>query len=224
MITAAARPAPANSATEVRISRHWKFQLLAVDFRHALLPWILYVAALTVYGWKFIAGSITGNAVLYMITLALLALSAVTVRIFATDFGHGTAERLLAFPVPRASLWRARLLLSGLLTLLPAVMFFAVTIAVEYQQPPETRQALKAALFAFAVITAVWSSGALYSVLLRRPLLAYSLTVLTPLFLLVIQLVLNIAADAVFLLLTVGLIIAAQITAAMLWLRLEVRS
>lgn len=223
MITAA-RPAATNSAAGVLISRHWKFQLLAVDFRHALLPWILYVAVLTAYGWKVVAGTITGRAALYGITMALLALSAVTVRVFATDFGHGTAERLLAFPVPRASLWRARLLLSGILTLLPAVMFFAVTIAVEYQQPPDMRQALKAALFALAVVTAVWSSGALYSVLLRRPLLAYSLTVLTPLFLLVIQLVLNIAADAVFLLLIVGLIIAAQVIAAILWLRLEVRS
>lgn len=229
-----------------RAPRPWWVELALVDFRHAFWPWLLilitYIAGFSYMNYHVNVRGITSGQTLSITAngvfiILILFAPAVVARVFGTDHHHGTMPAMLTFPISRSKLWFARLAFIITLYFLPIVLATIAT-AIVVKDP-----------IGFPTWTLHWgmaawlhtSFGCLLAVLLKRPLLIWTATLITP-FVIGILFVafnafpgVNMEVDTgsallerlnripgyFWFTLTTGLI--ALLTAWRLWLRLEVR-
>lgn len=219
----------------------WQRQLLAVDFRHAFWPWatcmfgmfMLYYGA---WNWQHETHPhYVWNS--WAVVLVAFTAPAAAMRVFCTDFDHGTTARLLSAPISRTSIWITKIILSAALLGIPAIFTHILVPSMSWRyligdgvgQKPYTTSIL---YFCWCA----WSFAPLLSLFLRRAILAWTATAISPLLVAIVAGVLfaffgiDALSPALFpyvpndvLITAILLGLAAQILAAYLWRRLEVR-
>lgn len=143
----------------------WWSELLQVDFRHALWPWLLYCALLFV-------DPPGGEWFSIPVLLALvLTQAAVIVRVFGVDFDQGTMGRFMSFPVGRGRTWAVKIVLGSLLIFLPPVGIITTLY-------PLYDINLPVIILTYGFVTP--GVGSLMVLMLKRIMLAWSVTILTP--------------------------------------------
>lgn len=156
----------ANSRERKRARSAWWSELLQVDFRHALWPWLLYCALLFTN-----PSACKWHSIVVLLAL-VLAQAGVIVRVFGVDFDQGTMGRFMSFPVARSETWAMKTMLAYLLVMVPPVATVMAIGAV-------------GGLADVAVIIASFglftpAVGSLMMMILKRSMLAWSTTGLSP--------------------------------------------
>lgn len=203
----------------------WWLELFLVGFRHAAWPWVGYTA--TVWGIAYFKQEFTGNWIRLLIFAVLATWSATVAQIFCADQAHSTLATLLTFPHSRSRIWGFRAALSAALMLAPLLVISSV-----YSAPDLFALLLG---LSFCALT----TGSLLGVLLRRPLVVWSATFISPIALTTIcSILLSLFglnsngsfsskfpyAPLSFLLFILFCGFASLFASWRLWLRLEVRS
>jgi len=230
-------PTAAPAAAQTAASQTgWRRELLWVDFRNAAWVWVGLVCGIAgglwLQPWPF---GFHGSWVAAYLLTGLFAPAVVT-RIFCADFAEGTHERLMAMPVARLLLWRVRLGLAAVLLFTPVLLMALWAGTNSYD---ETKIVFVRICTAITCLLA-WSAfsfGPLLSLLLQKPILAWTMTVVVPLACVLlasfVQTLLGITdfPSQRFPYLPIGLTvffviagITAQFYAARVWRRLEVRA
>ncbi len=218
----------------------WLIELLIVDCWHGAAALVAYVVWVALFVWDFTlaADDSPGWLAAGWVMIGLVVPAVLVTRIFCTDFSHGTVERLLVLPVGRGKIWIARVALSGFMLFVPLMMGWGgVSLRGKgFDQLGESYSNLSFGVF---VVWCAWCFGPLAAVLLRRAMLVFSVTLISPFGVMVLvalisgltgfnQGMISISPTIpyigpVLLALTLILGIISHFVAALLWRRMEVR-
>lgn len=225
----------------------WLKELLMVDGRHGAAAFGAYVFGVVLFIWDF--ALVADDSPVWLrpgwTIIGLVVPAVLVTRVFCTDFSHGTVERLLVSPVGRQSIWFARVGLSGLMLFVPLIVGWAlVSMSGFYEQGSVGGHAHfieRYSYLSFGMLVAwcAWCFGPLATVLLRRAILVFSVTLISPFGVVVLLALISgltgfnqgmvsmletfpyVALALLGLAFVVGVI--SQFVAALVWRRMEVR-
>ncbi len=157
--------------------RPWWLELILVDIRHALWPWLAYLVACGVFA--YLPQSLTERDSPYewilVNVIILFAVPAIVTAIFTADFGHSTIQNLLTFPRQRSRVWLLRMLLLTGLIALPLIIAIIAASAT-----PGHPIMIIYGMFLAQVLYCFITFGPMYAVMFRKTLLSWSAIVIAP--------------------------------------------